>query len=219
MARPRFDKTPHQQSMISNTSLAQGTGKWLVLKCVSYQHIYIIHVNVYAYVRMSILQIMKWKLRLHLIIMFSAIYARNDDDFFFSSTFFFNFPTFLFSLSRYTFCSILSFFFISTQTHKNLFIFFFRFILFSIHSFFSSHKYTRVYTTSSYLYTVNVNATTNIDNKDVNAERRGDQLMRSNSERDRNSQPREFNDSQHHRDVCLAKYSCRGEVNKRKEYS
>lgn len=69
-------------------------------------------------------------------------------------------------------------------------------------------------------HTVNVNATTNIDNKDVNAERRGgDQLMRSNSERDRNSQPREFNDSHHHRDVCLAKYSCRGEVNNCKEYS
>lgn len=43
--------------------------------------------------------------------------------------------------------------------------------------------------------------------------------MRSNSERDRNSHPREFNDSNHQRDVCLAKYSCRGEVNKHKEYS
>ncbi|XP_070490904.1 alpha-catulin isoform X2 [Chironomus tepperi] len=60
--------------------------------------------------------------------------------------------------------------------------------------------------------TVNVNATTNIDNKDANAERRGEQLMRSNSERDRNSHPREFNDSNHQRDVCLAKYSCRGEA-------
>lgn len=45
------------------------------------------------------------------------------------------------------------------------------------------------------------------------------ELMRSNSERDRstNSHPRELtrelNDVQRERDVTMAKYSCRGEVN------
>jgi len=59
------------------------------------------------------------------------------------------------------------------------------------------------------------------DKDGVAAERRADrerELMRSNSERDRNSHPRElardFND-QRDVNVSLAKYSCRGEVNKR----
>ncbi|CRK86852.1 CLUMA_CG000677, isoform A [Clunio marinus] len=64
--------------------------------------------------------------------------------------------------------------------------------------------------------TVNVNAT-NID-KDANIERREREreLMRSNSERDRSTNshprevPREANDL--HRDVSLAKFSCRGEA-------
>lgn len=69
-------------------------------------------------------------------------------------------------------------------------------------------------------YIVNVNA---IDKDVVGAERREREreLMRSNSERDRSTAsmgreltPRELNDHhQNHRDVTLAKYSCRGEVN------
>lgn len=77
------------------------------------------------------------------------------------------------------------------------------------------------------LYIVNVNA---IDKDIVGAERREREreLMRSNSERDRSTNSmgreltREINDhhqQQHHhhhhhshRDVSLAKYSCRGEV-------
>lgn len=54
MARPRFDKAPHQQ--ISNTSIAQGTGKWLILKLCQFPNI------------------MKWKLRLHLIIVHNVGY-------------------------------------------------------------------------------------------------------------------------------------------------
>lgn len=69
-------------------------------------------------------------------------------------------------------------------------------------------------------YIVNVNA---IDKDIVGAERRDREreLMRSNSERDRSTTSmgreltgRDFNDHhQNHRDVSMAKYSCRGEVN------
>lgn len=87
------------------------------------------------------------------------------------------------------------------------------------------------YKKNSSLYIVNVNA---IDKDVVGAERREREreLMRSNSERDRSTNSmgrdvtREVNDHHHqqqqhhqshhhqsHRDVSVAKYSCRGEVN------
>lgn len=68
---------------------------------------------------------------------------------------------------------------------------------------------------------VNVNAT-NID-KDGAAENarreRERELMRSNSERDRGSHPRELGRDFNDRDVSLAKYCLRGEVNNENIYS
>lgn len=83
------------------------------------------------------------------------------------------------------------------------------------HAFFLSFLSLILQTNKKNLYIVNVNA---IDKDVVGAERRDREreLMRSNSERDRSttSMGREFNDHhQNQRDVSLAKYSCRGEVN------
>jgi hypothetical protein len=131
---------------------------------------------------------------------------------------------------------------IETSPHYCMLLFFLfsHFSIFHLSYSIFARKTTTKTTTTKCVYIVNVNATTNID-KDVNLERREREreLMRSNSERDRstNSHPRELSASNsgrefnndHHRsggngnvatnvggsgDASLAKYSCRGEVNK-----